>query len=333
MKTIKSSKLVYRTTVCLSVACALLGFQTRAIATAPLYQWNFNSGDGSNTGTGTGGTLTQDVGITSGSTGYAAGSFVSGGISGTVGDNSFQLGNAWDNYYDGASYSPITNAAGISNIDLTGVTQFTITMWVKWNGGRGGDILDIGSSTTPDGTSNPGITIGMAPSWNNGIRVGINNHIQWTNDPWNSGTDRGWVFLAIAYNGNNGAYWGQSAMSALYGGGDNNAALITGGTNTSATVAQNFGIHDGSYWNSAGIPAVGSTATLFLGNNGTNSQGFDGNLDDVRIYNGLLSVSDIDAVRLEGLAVPEPSTAMMFIVGSAGAFVLIARRRGLVGHR
>lgn len=310
----------------LAFAGAILCSMSGAHGATPVYQWNFDSADGANTGTGTGGTLALDVGVVTGANGYASGTFAGTGVSGNAGDNAFNASNAYDNYYANNSYSPITNAAAVSNIDLTGLSQFTITMWVNRNGQRNVDLLNIGSTTTPGTTSNPGISIGLDGNWGNGVRVGVNGYAGWTGDLWGAGYNTDWVFLAFAYNGNNGAYWGQGDMNTLYGGGDNNAAIITGDTSTSASVAQNLGIHDGGYWNSAGLPSVGNTATMFLANDGSNTlgttNGFDGQLDDIRIYNSLLTVSEIETVRLS--AIPEPSAAAL---GAMGALALLRRRR------
>ena len=308
----------------LAFASANLCSMSGTFAATPLYQWNFDSANGANTGTAAGGTLALDVGVTAGPTGYPSGSFSGTGVSGSAGDHALNASNSYDNYWGGQSYSPITNAAAVSSIDLTGVSQFTITLWVQRSGNNNVDLLNIGSTATPGQTSSPGISIGLDGNWANGVRVGVNGHTSYTGDLWGSGYNSNWVFLAFAYNGNNGAYWGQSAMNALYGGGDNNAAIITGDTSSAASVAQNLGLHDGGYWNSAGLPSVGSTATAFLANDGGTTNGFNGQLDDIRIYNSLLSVSDIEAVRQSAL-VPEPSTAAL--LGAMGVMTFLRRRR------
>lgn len=296
-----------------------------------VYQWDFDSADGTNTGTGTGGTLALDVGITAGPTGYPSGSFAGTGVSGVAGDNALNASNAYDNYWEGNSYSPITNAAAVGSIDLSGVTQFTITMWVNRNGYKNVDLLNIGSTTTPGQGSNPGISIGLDGNWANGIRLGINGNTGYTGDLWGAGYNTDWVFLAIAYDGAFTTGGGFNAnndatMIGLYGTGAN-GAVITGDTSSAATVAQGLGIHNGGWWDPAGAAVVGATATMFLANSGTNTDGttngFDGQLDDIRIYSNLLTVSEIEAVRLS--AIPEPSSAAA--LGAIGALALLRRRR------
>ena len=311
----------------LLAACAMLCSATGAFAASPLYQWNFNNSNGANTGTATGGTLALDVGLVSGPTGYAAGSFSGAGVSGTVNDKAFNAQNAYDQYWGGQSYSPITNAASLGSIDLSGVTQFTITLWVKRDGSRNVDLLNIGSATTPGRTSNPGITIGLNDTWdNNKIHVGVNGYSAGTGDLWSPGTDNDWCFLAFAYDGN-GQVWWDPAMQALYGA-HANGAIITGDTTTAASVAANLNMHIGDWGTAPGIASVGATATIFLANDGTTTNGFNGQLDDIRIYNGLLTVSEIEAIRVEAIAIPEPSScALVFGFVSLAGVALRRRRR------
>ncbi|HSH92667.1 MAG TPA: hypothetical protein VK968_00815 [Roseimicrobium sp.] len=289
-----------------------------------LYKWDFNAGNGANTGTGAGGTLVANAGITNGPTGYAAGTFLSAGVSGNAGDYAFGAPNAYDGYYPGNNYSPISNAAGISNLDMSGVTQFTITMWINRGGSRNVDVLNIGNTTTPGSTSNPGISIGVDGNWANGVRLGVKGNVGYTGDLWGPGYDTDWVFVAFVYDGTD-TYnvYEDPAMNALYGQ-DRNVAILTGTTGTSATVATGMNMHGGDYWTPVGAIGLDPTATVFLANDGSNTSGmtngFDGALDDIRIYNSLLTVSEIETIRTDAL--PEP--ASLSLIGLAA---LATRRR------
>ena len=315
-----------RSLLSLAFAAATLCSMPGAQGATPIYQWDFDSADGSNSGTGSGGTLTLDVGVVSGANGYAAGSFSGAGVSGSPGDNAFNAANAYDNYYEGNSYSPITNAAAVNTVDLTGVSQFTITMWVKRSGQRNVDLLNIASTTNPGSASNPGISIGLDANWANGVRVGVNGFTSYTGDLWSAGTDNDWCFLAFAYNGTGGV-WYDPAMEALYGQ-HRNGAIVTGDLTTSAAVSANLPMHIGDWGTAPGLPSVGGTASLFLANDGSNTlgttNGFDGSLDDIRIYSSLLSVSEIEGIRQSAL-VPEPSAAA--VLGAMGMMALLRRRR------
>lgn len=307
------------------VAATLCGMPGAQGAT-PIYQWNFDGANGANSGSGAGGALTLDVGVVSGANGYASGTFAGTGVSGLGGDNAFNSANAYDNYYAGNSYSPITNAAAVNTIDLSGVSQFTITMWVKRSGQRNVDLLNIGATTTPGAASNPGISIGLDANWANGVRVGVNGFTSYTGDLWSAGTDSDWCFLAFAYDGAGGV-WYDPAMESLYGQ-HRNGAIITGDLTTSAAVAANLPMHIGDWSTAAGLPAVGGTASMFLGNDGNNAlgttNGFDGSMDDIRIFSSLLSVSEIEGIRQSAL-VPEPSAAALF--GAMSSLILLRRRR------
>ncbi len=319
-----------RHTRAIIAACAMLGSAAGALAAAPLYQWNFDSSDGANTGTGSGGSLALDVGVVTGANGFAAGSFNGTGVSGDAGDKAFDAQNAYDNYYENNNYSPITNAAGVGNIDLSGVTQFTITLWIKRDGGRNVDLLNIGNTTTPGQTANPGISIGLDGTWANGVRVGVNGFTSYTGDLWSTGTDNDWVFMAFAYDGTSNNLYFNPTMSDLYGGAAN-AAIITGEVGTAAAVGANPIVHTGDYNTAVGTAAISSTATLFLANDGGNTlgttNGYNGGLDDIRIYNGLLTVPEIEIIRLEALGspIPEPASAAL-LLGGFGLLVAMGRR-------
>jgi hypothetical protein len=297
----------------LAFASAIPGSMLVARGATPLYQWNFNGADGSNTGAGTGGNLTTNVGA-----GTSSGSFSGSGVTGNAGDQAFSSYNSWDDYWAG----PIGDAATGSTLDLSGLNQFTITMWINRDAGRTPDVLNIGGTTTPGAASNPGISVGLDGSWANGVRFGVNGYNAWTGDLWSAGYNSGWVFLALVYDGAGGVWWNPD-MNTLYGA-NSNGAVITGDMSTAATVAANLNMHIGDWSTAPGTPALGATATAFLANDGSSTNGFAGSLDDIRIYNSLLPVSEIEAIRLEALAVPEPSAA---VLGAMGVMALLRRRR------
>jgi hypothetical protein len=67
----------------------------------------------------------------------------------------------------------------------------------------------------------------------------------------------------------------------------------------------------------------GGSFTRFGRQYGPHAEYFNGTLDNVRIYDGALSASEINAVS----AVPEPSSALMVLAGLAGLGALRRRRR------
>lgn len=285
------------TVLSLVSSCIVLCGCHAAFGAEPLYQWNFNGSDGANTGAGSGGVLTANVGA-----GAATASFTQAGPSGEVWDHSLHTSNANDNWWG----TDIGNAAAVGTVDMSGVTQaFTITMWVKRSGGNNADLLNIGNVTTPGSTTNPGISIGLNGSWDNGMRIGVNGHDSWCGNLWSPGYDDDWCFVAICYDGNGGV-WYDETMNNLYGQ-HRNAVVVTGDTSTPATVATGLPMHIGDWGTPTGPVSLSSTATAFLANNGGNGTGFSGNLDDVRIYNSLLTVAQIEAIRQSAFAEPSPA--------------------------
>jgi len=69
---------------------------------------------------------------------------------------------------------------------------------------------------------------------------------------------------------------------------------------------------------------VGSNKSLFIGNRQTNDRGFSGSIMDVRIYDTVLSDSDIALIAATATAIPEPATIAMLGLGSLS---LIRRKR------
>jgi autotransporter-associated beta strand protein len=279
-----------------SMLCSMSG-ANGADPSFPLYQWNFNNTDGSNAGTGTAGTLTANVG-----TGTSTGSFSQTGVSGNAWDHSLNTSNGHDHWWGDQK----GNAAAVGDLDLSTVNQFTITMWIKRAGANNNDVLNIGATANPVSASNPGISIGLNGTWDNGMRFGVNGYNAWVGDLWGPGTNSNWVFVAIAYDGTDiENVFENPTMNALYSQ-NTNAAFITGDQVNPVTVAVGAAVHTGNWSTPAGNVSVGSTATAFLGTDGNTANGFSGNLDDVRIYDGLLTVAEIEAVRQSAFAEPLP---------------------------
>lgn len=304
----------------LCAACAWFVGVSESHSASLLYQWNFNSGDGSNTGSGSGGTLAANVGA-----GTSTGSFGAAGITGGAGDFALSTSNTYDSWW--GSFSG--DAANVGTVDLTSVSssdQFTITMWFKRTGSNGPTLLSIGDTSSPTTASNPGIAISAQPGWqNNGSGVNVNVNGYGTDggsgDLWGAGAESDWVFLAVAYDGASGIWWNPT-MDSLYGH-NRNMVILTGDAATSVSVAEGHALNIGDWNTAAGGLGLGGTASIFLGNNGPNTAGFSGFMDDVRIYDGLLTVSEVEGVRLA--AIPEPSPALL--LGFCGLGLVCRRRR------
>jgi hypothetical protein len=82
------------------------------------------------------------------------------------------------------------------------------------------------------------------------------------------------------------------------------------GTETTSVVSTAVTIPD------TGV-AIGASGVVFLGNRPSGARGFDGFIDDVRIYNTALTGSEIEAIRLAAV-IPEPSA-----LGLASACLIV----------
>jgi hypothetical protein len=115
-----------------------------------------------------------------------------------------------------------------------------------------------------------------------------------------------WVFFAVTYNG-----------AATI----NNVLMYSGSVSSTAVVGTTGTINRGT-------PAD-DTAVFTVGNRADTQRGFNGTLDDIRLYSGILDASQIEAVRLEVAtsAIPEPSSAALLMGAGAVAFVALRRKR------
>jgi hypothetical protein len=105
-----------------------------------------------------------------------------------------------------------------------------------------------------------------------------------------------WVFVAVTYNATQTA---------------NNVLFYTGGTNTTATLLNTASLANGLIKNSTNEFRVGSTAAS------SSDRTPPAWIDDVRIYDSVLSPVDLETVRAQG-GFPNPLT---FIVQPSGATV------------
>jgi hypothetical protein len=232
-----------------------------------------------------------------------------------------------------------------TTLNATGtLSQFTVTFWFKVgddysasvSSTAGYRLLGLGPSGTTDGpTASGGLGIQLRPgSTSNPLRLDVSSK-------GNSGTSGGvaavaspteWNFVALSFDGlstlgnnssaQNTATGGASMINGqLYRGNDQVAStpsrfaipMTTGGLNAATA-------NDGPY-------VLGNSAALLLFNRiGTASdRNFDGFFDDIRIYDTVLNVSEVNAVRLE--AIPEPNSCILMVIGLIGGFTAYRTRR------
>ena len=145
---------------------------------------------------------------------------------------------------------------------------------------------------------------------------------------WNKFIDKGSVFLAERRSGNpdgrllvNGSNMGNIS---------NLGNIVTGGWNHIAFTLDNGTFT--SYLNGtqvASLTYTGSLTTtdaLVLGAGSTGGlDAFEGFLDEVAIYDTVLTSPEVAALAAGGSPIPEPSAALL---GGLGALLLLRRRRG-----
>jgi autotransporter-associated beta strand protein len=259
----------------------------------PLYKWSFDAGvAGTPAITAGGGTLTQN----------GTADFLGAGVSSNSGDQSLNLSNA----YTGGVGAGNSVAARDANV-LTGagtLSNFTVTMWVKLAPGALSNfprLLQLGSSATPDSGSNPGINM-LVNSGN--LEIGVNGRNAQVAAGLSGNT---WKFIAFSYDGVSSPT-ASDTNTALYGRAQN-AVVLTGSLTNSVAAIGGTGLNVAGA--SPGSVALGSAATLYLGNRAAGDRGYTGQIDDVRIYNTQLTLAELEAIRLES-APPPPASGVPY---------------------
>ncbi len=290
----------------LAVLVGSVAFATPSFADpVPLWQYGFNN-NGDNSGS-TG--ATSSIAVTApNSTGANAPYTADGlGVSGAAGDYAFAnttTGGAMDDPALGLASVPL------ANLGWSTFSSFTVTGWYKTP-----TSLGIGSSRLFDAQQGGGFQIFA----NGGLNFQIQNASNATIGSWtapsftNNGGD--WVFFAVTYD------------STIASG--QNVFFYTGGTSTTltsvaVTVSTDY----------RGMTFAPTTAVSIGGDVNTGTRGFNGLLDDFRLYGstsdgtGALSMSDIEAIRIaDATAVPEPQTIALCILGLGMTLTLASRHR------
>ncbi|MBW8781693.1 MAG: PEP-CTERM sorting domain-containing protein [Verrucomicrobia bacterium] len=288
----------------LALAAALV-LPVVGFAQTPLYQWNFDPSGSlaptSTNGSVTGGTLAiTNAGTATSSTVNSA------GVSGASGDYAL---DASSTTYAQSNYTTITSSLG----SFPTLNALTVTMWIKaadWSASiNNARLLELNSAPTGmDGDKlyfsvNANGFSSAGALFQAGINQGGGSVSNGTLMP-NSGSS--WLFVSMTWD------------STLTSG--SNISVFMGNTTTSVAQA---GTAFGAYTN-----AMTSVTSVSIANRSDGIRGFDGLIDDVRIYDSALSSGQLEAIRVSGIsAIPEPSTYGIVAGGLALVGAMVACRR------
>ena len=305
MKHLTSTQWNRRALYSLSATC-LVALASSAQAQTPIYAVNGISGTG-------GGTAGVSVTPSTAPAGSSALTLIAGspnfafgtGVNGAPGQSIANSG----------TYGVATSGVlGGTVANLGNLTQFTLTMWINPSASPAGNntrLLDI-SSGTPSAASADGGELFFGINSGGGLQFYVNNV-----NPNSVGTDistatvfnsgqaqiNTWYFLAVTYDSVAGNY------------------LLYSGNSTASSVAQAYAFSNVGSFTGENFAA---TSSIFLGNRPNGQRAFAGLMDDVAIYNGALSLSDLQTLHDTQLT-PEPGTAALLGLGGV-MFGLIRRR-------
>ena len=308
--------------------CALALTGLALTTQAQMYQWNFDGGSGTtvtpSVATGGGGGLTLG--------GTAAYGAAGSGVSGVAGD--LALANNSTTYGTATGAGLASSTTG--NINIGVQTAFTMTGWIKADGGFtaiGGPptgstfqrVFMIGQGTPDTGSANSA-TLSL---FNNSLSPAAQTNAFQLKLGNAAGYVGGAPFGAdgvLSGNGSLNAFgsaWTFFAVTVDLTGTANNVNFYLGNASSlnapiTVTYTNNVGAAIGSI-------DFGTTGSALLLNRANLVRGFDGWGDDFAFYSGALDQSSVDGIRLQG--VPEPATVTMLALGSLVGVIMLRRRR------
>ena len=202
------------------------------------------------------------------------------------------------------------------------LSAFTITMWVNENTATLNNyrIMEMSPGAPATTGAADGTKLFFGVNAGGGLQFYVNNvngntvatDIA-TAGTWNNSGTLGalnantWYFEAVTYDSVAG-----------------NALLYSGSQSSAATLAYTYGANV----TSAGNLDLSTASSIALLDRFSGGRDFPGSLDDVNIYSGALTQSQLDAIRIGELApVPEPGTLAMLGLGGVLSIIAGFRRR------
>ncbi len=275
-----------------------VGAATVAQAQIPIYSLN-----------GTGGTGGGSSGVSVSPSISPAGSSA---LTRIAGNNDFTFGPgvngvAGESIVDTGTYG--NSAGGVlagTMGNLGTLSQFTMTMWINPSASPAGNnerLLDISSGGTPTTGSADGNLLFFGINAGGGLQFYVNNanpnavgaNIS-TATVFNGGAAaiNTWYFVALTFDSTAGSY------------------LLYTGNSTLDSAALAYTYTGAPLW--ATGAAFGTSSSIFVANRPNGQRSFVGSTDDINIYNGALSLSQLQGIQ-DAQLVPEPG--MLSFLGMA----------------
>ncbi len=261
-----------------------------------LYRWSFEAGGFSESEFHEGirgGELT----VSGGETGAVPVFQSTGG----VGASTPGVLNASRNRYGSPNGAQVSSFGSVLRNGHT-LTQFTVTMWIKptlpADKQPYARLLNLGPDQNEQ--ADQGILLALDnDSFSFSVNGSPSNKVEIT-EPVMKADE--WVFLVFCYDGLAGPYWSPEIMGAMgWSEASPNSAILAGDLTRPTRLISKYPLSTGAptYDVSPGKISVDGLLVAIGSSNTRYDRSFVGLIDDVRIYSGLLSVAELERVRLE----------------------------------
>jgi hypothetical protein len=318
-----------------------LGLSCNSAVGALIYHQNFDAANGVPSVTPGGGDLATNATASFAATGGIVGGTLNANVASAL---------------DATPLASTTLAGGSAISGLNSLSKFTLSFWVNVDSYRtsGSASRDHRAVIIGDSASLGEIALGASGA--NSVVFTVRNNIGSKLNPRTIdvvvngsaaagldgvGNPRGivgttttagtWTFVALTYDGTSpNANDSADQLAATGNASQVNGQLYFGTSALSVTrfdapFNNDFANHGDATKPSAGAVNFGAAAKLLLANNAAATRGLDGFIDDVRLYDTILSAAEVENLRLQSGGVPEPTAFASLVV--VASIVLGWRRR------